>query len=298
MDSQNLTAFLAVAQTGSFSLAGEQLHLTQPAISKRIATLENQLDTRLFDRVGRSVMLTEAGQLLIARARHILRDIEDTRQALSNLSGKISGRLSIATSHHIGLHRLPPILQTFNQLYPEVSLDIRFVDSEWAYGGVQRGDIELGIITIAPEQKSSRFITREIWEDSLIFMVSGTHPLAQSNNASLKTISEHPAVFPGNNTFTRSIVHKHFAQSGLKLDVIMESNYLETLKMMVSIGLAWSVLPHTMLTEEVIDITPQNMSITRSLGYVHHRDRTLSNAGQALIGLLEKQLQPKPRTNP
>ena len=294
MDSQNLTAFLAVAQTGSFSLAAEQLHLTQPAISKRIALLESQLNVRLFDRVGRSVSLTEAGQLLIERARHILRDIDDTRQALSNLSGQVSGRLSIATSHHIGLHRLPPILKAFNQQYPEVSLDIRFVDSEWAYGGVKRGEIELGIITIAPDkikqQQASRFIAREIWHDDLIFMVAKTHPLAAERKPTLEAISHHPAVFPGRNTFTRSIVQSHFEKSALALDVIMESNYLETLKMMVGIGLAWSVLPRTMLTEDCTDITPKNMSMSRSLGYVHHQDRTLSNAGQALINLLEQQL--------
>ncbi|MTI13906.1 LysR family transcriptional regulator [Sansalvadorimonas verongulae] len=293
MDSQNLTAFLAVAQTASFSLAGEQLHLTQPAISKRIAMLESQLGVRLFDRVGRTVTLTEAGQVLIKRAQRILRDIDDTRQALSNLSGKVSGRLSIATSHHIGLHRLPPILQCFNQQYPEVSLDIRFVDSEWAYGGVRRGEIELGIITIAPEyltkKQSDRFITREIWHDDLVFMVAKTHSLASLSHPSLDAISQHPAVFPGKNTFTRSIVQSHFEQSGLSLDVIMESNYLETLKMMVSIGLAWSVLPRTMLTEGMVEITPKNMSMSRSLGYVHHQDRTLSNAGQVLIDLLEQQ---------
>ena len=287
MDSQNLTAFLAVAETRSFSQAGEQLYLTQPAVSKRIALLESQLGTKLFDRIGRSVTLTEAGRLLIKRAKHILQDMDDTRLALANLSGHIGGKLSLATSHHIGLHRLPPILKAFISCYPDVSLDIQFVDSEWAYGAVQRTDIELGIVTLAPHQHSERFICQEIWSDPLVFMVSRDHPLASLSHPSLNEISQYPAVFPGENTFTKKIVTGRFEKMGLKLNVMMESNYLETLKMMVNIGLAWSVLPATMLTEELCNITPTDIAIHRSLGYIHHKDRTLSNAGRALLHLLE-----------
>ncbi len=288
MDSQNLTALLAVAETGSFSLAGEKLHLTQPAVSKRIALLESQLAVRLFDRVGRSVIPTEAGVLLIERARHILKDIDDTRLALTNLSGHVAGKLSIATSHHIGLHRLPPVLKKFKQRYPDVSLNIRFVDSEWAYGAVQRSEIEMGIITLSPDQNKSRFFSQPIWHDPLVFAVAKDHPLARKKYLSLKEISLHPAVFPGDNTFTKKIAMNYFHAHQLEVDIAMESNYLETLKMMVNIGLAWSVLPKTMLDSNLRDITPKGITIHRTLGYLHHQGRTLSNAGTALIDLLKQ----------
>ena len=133
MDTGNLDAFLAVAHSRSFSRAAEQLHLTQPAISKRIASLEQQLDARLFDRIGKHVQLTEAGRALKPRAELILNTLNDTRRALGNLSATIQGRLSLATSHHIGLHRLPPVLRRFTKAYPGVVLDIQFLDSEVAY---------------------------------------------------------------------------------------------------------------------------------------------------------------------
>ena len=294
MDSQTLTAFLAVAETRSFSLAGERLHLTQPAVSKRIALLESQLNIKLFDRIGRAVTLTEAGTLLIERARHILQDMDDTRLALSNLSGQVSGQLKIATSHHIGLHRLPPILKAFTAEYPQVALDIQFVDSEWAYGAVHRGEIELGIITLASHQLSERLISQEIWSDPLVFMASKDHPLAKIKTPSAKDISRYSAVFPGENTFTKRIVTQCFDEMGLELEIMMKSNYLETLKMMVNIGLAWSVLPKTMLSGGLRNITPRGLSISRSLGYIHHKDRTLSNAAQALIQLLETPTQNVP----
>lgn len=111
MDLANLNAFIAIAETGSFSEAGERLHLTQPAVSKRIAGLEQQLGVRLFDRLGREIGLTQAGRALLPRAYQILNVLDDTRRALTNLSGEVSGRLTLATSHHIGLHRLPALLR-------------------------------------------------------------------------------------------------------------------------------------------------------------------------------------------
>ena len=115
MDLGALDAFVAIADTGSFSAAGERLFLTQPAVSKRIAALEAQLGRRLFDRVGREVALTEAGLALLPRARRILAELDDSRRALGNLDAEVGGRLSLATSHHVGLHRLPPLLRAFSQ---------------------------------------------------------------------------------------------------------------------------------------------------------------------------------------
>ena len=118
MDIASLQAFVIVADSGSFSVAADQLHLTQPAISKRIAALETDLNVRLFDRLGRAVRLTEAGAVLLPRARRILSEVEDSRRALRNLAGTVAGSLIIATSHHIGLHRLPPVLRIFTAQYP------------------------------------------------------------------------------------------------------------------------------------------------------------------------------------
>ena len=111
MDTQSLQAFLCVAECSSFSGAAEQLHLTQPAISKRIATLEKQLNARLFDRIGRHIHLTEAGRALLPEAQRILQDIREARRRIDDLRGSVSGRLSMGISHHIGLHRLPPVLR-------------------------------------------------------------------------------------------------------------------------------------------------------------------------------------------
>ena len=246
MDLANLNAFIAVAEMGSFSQAAERLHLTQPAVSKRLASLESQLNVRLFDRLGREIGLTEAGRALLPRAYQILNVLDDTRRALTNLNGDVSGRLTLATSHHIGLHRLPPLLRRFTRAYPDVNLDIRFLDSEVAYDEVLHGRAELAVITLAP-QTAAPIRAVKVWEDPLDFVVAPEHPLARMGEITLADVACYPAVFPGGNTFTHHIAQRLFEREGLTPNITMSTNYMETIKMMVSIGIAWSVLPRLSL---------------------------------------------------
>ncbi|MCM2971442.1 LysR family transcriptional regulator [Larsenimonas suaedae] len=296
MDTQSLKAFVSVAQSGSFSQAAEQLHLTQPAVSKRIATLETQVGSRLFDRIGRTISLTEAGRTLLPRARQILVMFDDTQRALSNLNGGVQGNLVLATSHHIGLHRLPPLLKTFTRHHPGVKLDMRFLDSEKAYSGVLSGDLELGIVTLAPHPDPS-LVIEPVWVDQLRFVCAPDHPLAHRPVTHLSELAPFDAVLPGELTFTRGIVMQSFAREGLTVNVAMSTNYLETLKMMVSIGLGWSVMPESMITDELHVMTLDHPPIERPLGYLFHRHRTLSNAARAMIELLE-QAKAQQRTLP
>lgn len=291
MDLANLSAFIAIAETGSFSSAAERLHLTQPAVSKRIAGLEQLLGVRLFDRLGREVSLTEAGRALLPRAYQIVNVLDDTRRALTNLTGEVTGRLTLATSHHIGLHRLPPVLRAFTREYPGVALDIQFLDSEAAYDEVLHGRAEIAVITLAPEPHHLIRAT-PVWDDALDFVAAPEHPLARDSHVRLADVARHPAVFPGGNTFTHHIVQRLFESQGLTPNIAMSTNYLETIKMMVSIGLAWSVLPRTMLDGQVASIALPGICLSRQLGYILHTERTLSNAAKAFMALLDSQREP------
>ncbi len=282
MDITSLQAFICVAETGSFSRASERLYLTQPAVSKRIAALESELDTALFDRIGRHISLTESGRALLPRAQRILLEIEDSRRAISNLSGQVSGRLSIATSHHIGLHRLPPVLRRYTSTYPQVELDLRFIASEEACRAIRQGQLELGIITLPLESPRDLKI-KAIWDDPLAVVSSARHPLATKKSVSLTQLLRHPAILPNPGTYTREIVERAVMQP---VSVRMSTNYLETIKMLVSIGLGWSVLPENMLDTELKVLKVAKLKVSRKLGLVWHPGRTLSNAAQAMMDML------------
>lgn len=286
MDFANLKAFVAVAEYGSFSTASEHLYLTQPAISKRIAALEDELDSELFDRIGRQISLTEAGQALLPRAQQILLDVEDSRRAIQNLAGDVSGLLNIATSHHIGLHRLPPVLRNFTKNYPDVELDIHFMDSEEACRAVEHGELEMAIVTL-PLTANDSLQTQRVWTDSLSVMIGKTHPLAKKRKVSLEELAHHKAILPARGTFTREIIENEFQKQKLELNISLASNYLETIKMMVSVGLGWSILPDQMHSRDVCTINVPGMHMKRELGSVIHARRTLSNAAQAMLELLD-----------
>ncbi|MFG6178969.1 LysR family transcriptional regulator [Halomonas sp. THAF12] len=285
MDTQSLQAFLAVADGGSFSRAGEQLHLTQPAVSKRIAALEDQVGARLFDRIGRRITLTEAGRLLLPRARQILVMVDDSRRALSNLDGQVAGSLTLATSHHIGLHRLPPLLKAYTGQHPDVRLDLHFQDSEQAYQGVLDGELEIAVVTLAPHPDPQLEVV-PVWIDRLCFVCSPDHPLASRGRLALHELCDFDAVLPGPLTFTRTLIEGRFAAAGLRLPVALSTNYLETLKMMTAIGLGWSLLPQRLVAGELHELEVDHPPIQRPLGYLVHRNRTRSNAARAMLELL------------
>ncbi len=287
MNTTQLRAFLAVAQTASFSRAAEQLHLTQPAISKRIAQLEDELDTRLLDRLGRQVSLTEAGRALLPRAQHILTEMEDSRRAIQNLAGAVTGQLRLGTSHHVGQHHLPAVLRDYSARFPLVELDLHFLDSETGGEAVARGDLELAVITL-PISPPPELAAIAIWDDPLCFVCGHGHALARVKQITAHELARHLALLPARQTVTRQILETSFAPLGASIKTNLSTNYLETLKTMASIGLGWSLLPRTLMDGSLHEFKVRGVRLRRELGVVHHHTRTLSNAAREMITLLQR----------
>lgn len=286
LDTDALKAFTAVARCGSFSLAAERLHLTQPAVSKRIASLEASLDAVLFDRLGRRPKLTEAGAALLPRADAILAQLDEARRAMADLGGEVRGVLRLCTSHHVGLHKLPPILRRFTSRYPDVNLQIQFVDSEIAHERVLRGDCELAVVTLAPVPNET-LLTEALWLDPLVFVC---HPSADIvSPTSLQRLSGEAAILPDLNTYTGRLVKAVFDRHQLPLTLNMTTNYLETIKMMVSVGLGWSLLPASMLDGQIRELQVPQASLSRTLGVVRHKRRSFSNAATAFYAMLTQE---------
>ena len=320
MDIPNLKAFVAVAEYQSFSLAAESLFMTQPAISKRVASLESELGVTLFDRLGRQVQLTEAGTTFLQSCRRILSDLSVSTDEVRALSATIGGKLRMATSHHVGIHRLPPVLKTFTQAYPDVELDLLFMDSELACHDVANGTLELAVVTL-PDEADASLLTELIWPDPLVIVTAPDHPLAnnpvlnepdsktgikqktgttQNTNIAQKTnathfktgvtpnvLSEHAAVLPAVGTVTRKILFDALRPFDIKLETALETNYLETIKMMVSVGLGWSALPSSMIDNSIVEVPINGLHMQRQLGAVQLKNRTLGRAAKAFVKMLK-----------
>ncbi len=288
MDINTLKAFVAVADSNSFSLAAERIFLSQSAVSKRIASLETELGVKLFDRMGKTTSLNEAGRKLLPRANNMLQEMEDIQRSISNLSGDVGGILKMGTSHHIGLHRLPSVLRRFRQEYPDVQLDIRFLGSEAACHAVSQGKLEMGIVTL-PTDDTPNLNLIQIWHDPLNFVVSREHPLSLIPYPTLEDLVQHPALLPGIGTYTRDILEQALTPQELAVNVAISTNYLETLKMMASTGLGWSLLPEIMVRNSDLHVIKiPGLNLFRTLGAVTHSSRTLSNAATAMLDFCNK----------
>lgn len=294
MDILGLTAFLAVAEHKSFSIAAEQMHLTQPAISKRIKSLEEQLNSPLFDRHNRSLSLTHKGHSLLPKAKEIVQLVSDTQLSMRNMNDQVEGSLKLGTSHHIGLHRLPPYLKSFANQFPKAELNLSFMGSESAYQAIAQRQVELALTTLDSsnnENLPEGIVSEILWQDKMIFVCSKEHPLNKVKHVQLSDLSEYPSILPENNTFTFKLLQEKFRQQNLSLSNPMPTNYLETIKMLVSVGLGWSLLPESMLdTPEEMGLTTLNVqqtSLTRPLGFLYLKDRTLSNAAKAFIDMIK-----------
>jgi DNA-binding transcriptional LysR family regulator len=288
MQINQINAFLAIAELESFSLAAERLHITQPAVSKRIRQLEITIDAPLFDRIGKRSILTPNGRAFKPHAERILQELKSFRTGLSRQQATPSGSLSFATSHHIGLHRLPQTLRQFKIRYPRVDLDLRFMDSEDACVAITNSELELAIVTL-PEHSDERLLCEPIWIDRLVVVMASDHPMAGQTEISPGSLLAHPAILPSIGTFTRKIINNLFAGDEQRLNIILETNYLETIKVMVSANLGWSILPESMVDSTLVRHNLQGLDIKRPLGIVTRQNRTLSLSSSAMIDLLRQE---------
>lgn len=274
-------AFVKVMETGSISMAADQLFITQPAVTKRIHSLEDYFGVKLFESAGRGVQATHAANSLLPKVKNWLNELGDIHHTLSHEQGQVQGKLKIGTSHHIGLHHLPQHLRSYVQDFPNVTLDVHFVDSEQAHEQVIAGDLELAFLTLPP-QGDARLKYVNLWDDPLVFVVAPFHPLAEQKNLCLEDLTAYSSLLPAAQTYTSQITLAEFEKQGIKPKVTMSNNSLESIRMLVSIGLGWSVLPKTMVDDELctLDI---HLNMRRQLGMVWHPARTQSRAVLELI---------------
>lgn len=286
MNTTNLTTFITVMQTGSISAAAEKLFITQPAVSKRIKNLEDEFNVTLFDTVGRGIVPTQAANDLLPHAKRWLDDYDNFKINLKNSQQTVSGKLIIGTSHHIGLHHLPPVLKQFIQTYPAVQLEVHFVDSEEAHKAVLDGDVALAFLTLPPVY-DKRLTYHTLWSDPLYFVTGAISPLAKKMGVTLEQLAHYPAILPSANTFTSQITLAEFAKHNLKPYATMSTNPLESIRMLVSVGLGWSVLPQTLINQDLEHINmAENLELQRHLGVVLNPNLTRSASVDALMALL------------
>lgn len=293
MDFYQLAYFKKAAELNSIGNAAKEMFVTQPAVSKQIKALEEELGQKLFDRIGKKIFLTFAGKVLYSHADRILRSLDEAKTAIKDISEECSGELVIGTSDHISLHRLPDVLKSYTTAYPKVDLKLRCHRSETILDMVNKNLVDLGVITLP--KVSGNLVSKTIWQDPMSIVFQNRHPLASLKVIWLKDIAKYGMILPEPDTTTRKTIDAAFSKKRLAPDITMEVAYLETIKGLVKAGLGISILPDKAIEQEVKAGTLMKSAIrdakfSRNLGVVYLKQKYLSRPAVEFLKFLDKKI--------
>jgi DNA-binding transcriptional LysR family regulator len=289
-----LRVFHAVARLLSFTRASEELHLTQPGISKHVKELEGDYGTKLFNRLGRKVVLTQAGEILFKTTSDILKLVQESKTRIDDLHGLAGGRLSIGSSSTIGTYLLPALLVTFRHKYPEVEITVDISLSQQVVEKVLNNTLELGLVGHYAADRM--LVAKPFMADPMVLIVSARHPwTTRKSSLHLHDLSREPFLFSRQGSGTREVVESLLEKAGVTLENTMDLGTTTGVKHAVEAGLGVSILSHHVVAPELANgriksIRLMGMNLKRNLYLVHHKDRYFSEAARAFLGLLQESM--------
>lgn len=288
IDSRQLRAFVILARTGSFTLTAQELHLTQSAISHSMRSLENDLHCRLLDRVGKKVMLTQAGEQLLAHAEKIFREMDSARSGLERLGQWGRGRLRLGASPTACQYIVPAVMREFKESFPQSVIQIEPGDTDALVEALRQHRID---IAIGLEPKGAETLEfRPLFADELQFVLSPLHPWAIAGRVKREEIIHQNFILYSKRSYMFDDIQRYFNEEKIVLPTSIELGSIEAIKELVKLGLGISILAPWVAREEIavksLAILPLGRrKLRRRWGVLYLRGKRLSLAEETFIGL-------------
>ncbi len=294
MDLHALQVFCKIVELKSFSRAAEAVLLTQPTVSGHIKVLEETLGLRLFDRAGRQVTPTQAGELLYGYARRILALRAEAEQALAEFKGGLKGSLCIGGSSIPGAYVLPPLIARFKREYPDVTIHLKIGDSREACRAVAEGHCDLAAVGARFEDARLHF--EPLAEDELVLVVPRPHPWARRAAVHLKDLAEQPFVLREVGSGSRQFAERALEAHGLNpkdLRVAAEMGSNEAVRQAVKAGSGVAIISRRAVEDDLktgalAAVRIESVRFVRQFYIAAHRARTKSPACRAFLRFLGK----------
>ncbi len=288
LDSRQLRAFATLARTASFTAAGRELFLSQSAISHSMRALEEDVGCRLFDRVGKKVTLTLAGEQLLQSAEKILGEMTQAREALGRLGKWGRGRLRIGASTTACTYVLPTVLREFKESFSHYAITIVPADTAQMLSLVNDGRVDLAL-TLEPKAEE-KLVFDPVFEDELVFLMSPRHPWAEAGMVNRREVPLQNYVLYDRTSYTFRLLDEYFRQDRLVLNTFIELGSMEAIKELVKLNLGISILAPWIAREELLAGSLVAMplgkrKLRRQWGIVRWRSRTLNLAEETFVGL-------------
>lgn len=294
-DLADLQAFTAVAELGNFRRAAEQVHISQPAFSRRIDKLETALGVRLLDRTTRHVELTAVGRDFARKARLVLDDLDAALLGIGEVAATRMGKVTLACVPSAAYYFLPQVIRQYHEAYPNIRVHIVDAGANEVLAAVARGEADFGINFMGSGEAELEF--RTLLEESFVAACRKDHPLAQRASARWADLRAYDFMTVGKGSGNRLLMDLALAGVPERPQAIYEAEHIQTLLGLVEAGLGVAAVPRLAMPAgdhpHLASVPLREPEITRSLGLIRRQGRTLSPAAHALYALFES-LYPPP----
>lgn len=295
MDVRQIKLFCRIVDRRSFSLAADEMHITQPAASQQVRSLEKELGTTLLDRSRRSVTPTDSGQVLYRYGREIIDLHERACTEIGDLGELVAGHVVVGASTGPGEHVLPAMLTQFKEDYPGVAVALRVDDTHDVVERVLAREFEIGAVgAVTPR---TELIAEPLARDEIVLVCRSGHPWAERESVTLAELVAEPQIMQQRGAGVRSVLEEHLRRAGVrleKLNVVMEMGLMESAKQAAIAGGGVTFLSRRAIDPEVehgrLTVVPvEGLKILRDFYTVRSRTRVLSRAAEALLAFFREQ---------
>jgi LysR family transcriptional regulator, hydrogen peroxide-inducible genes activator len=285
MELQQLRYFCAIADTGSFTRAAQQTHVSQPSLSQQIRKLEDELGARLLDRLGRRVRLTELGQSFLPRARAVLRELEAARSDVVERKNSVGGPISVGVIPTIAPYFLPPILATFSRKYPEVRVTVVEEITPVLLERLRAGMMDVAIAALPLPVRSNDFQCFPLMAEKLFAVLPKRHALANRRRISLGELQDDPFVLLRDGHCFRETAFAACKRARLSPTIVFESGQFSSILSMVSSGLGVSIVPEMAVEQRTgcryVPLSDERA--VRTIGAITLHGRSATRANEAFL---------------
>lgn len=293
MDVKQLQTFIVVARLLNFRAAAEELNYSQSTVSDHIRNLEQELDVKLFERLGRKVFLNEQGKKLISSAKKMIQDAEDIKKIFSN-NDKVKGLLKIGAAETLCVFWLPPLLKEYSKIYPEVQIILKMADCLEFPEMLEKNIIDIAF-SLHDESKQQQLSQMELFHDSTVFVAAPDHPLAALRKITAHELENQSFILTEAESGYSMELKKLLQGLDVKVKTIMEFSSLEAIKQCVKNGLGITLLPSIVVGKEIkngelVVLSVEINQIDIHARMIYHRRKWMSEPLMALkdIVLLKK----------
>ncbi|MDI6603971.1 MAG: LysR family transcriptional regulator [Thermoanaerobacteraceae bacterium] len=294
MDIEKLKTFCAMAKHQSFTKASEELFCSQPTVTKHIQEIENYVDCKLFDRIGKKVYLNENGKLFLEYAETVLNLTRDYLSKICEMESLNRGILSFGATGSIGVYRIPQLLKKYLSKYPNIyiNLYVNFYHKILEY--IHTNVIDFALIADNGEIiENKSLICVPFCSEKLVLIVPPFHRWKGRNNINIEELEEKCFICSNKESATMSFVKKIITEKGVNIKKTIELGNIEAIKQAVEAGLGVSIVPENTVEKEIasgwlISLKFKNAKFIRKLYYVQKKDKILSAPARAFIGILKK----------